>query len=125
MGLILDSSVLISAERQGKNARQMLTSIAGKIGETEVGISVVTLVELAHGAARADTPERGANRQNFIAELLTAMPIHPVTVSLSLRTGQLDREKQTRGIRNPLSHLLIGITALELGFSRGTGNLPH
>jgi len=74
MGLILDSSVLISAERQGKNARQMLTSIADKIGETEVGISVVTLIELAHGAARADTPERRASRQNFIAELLTPCP---------------------------------------------------
>ena len=37
MGLILDSSVLISAGRQGKNAREMLTSIADKIGETEVG----------------------------------------------------------------------------------------
>jgi hypothetical protein len=37
MGLILDSSVLIAAERQGKNARQMLTVIAGKIGETDVG----------------------------------------------------------------------------------------
>jgi len=119
MGLILDSSVLISAERQGKNARQMLTSIADKIGETEVGISVVTLIELAHGAARADTPERRANRQNFIAELLTAMPIHPVTVPLALRTGQLDGENQARGIRIPLSDLLIGVTALELGFSVG------
>ncbi len=125
MGLILDSSVLISAERQGKNARQMLTSIADKIGETEVGISVVTLIELAHGAARADTPERRANRQNFIAELLTAMPIHPVTVSLALRTGQLDGENQARGIRIPLSDLLIGVTALELGFSVGTANLRH
>ena len=75
VGLILDSSVLISAERQGKNARQMLASIADKISETEVGISVVTLIELAHGAARADSPERRANRQNFIAELLTALPV--------------------------------------------------
>src|SRR6266478_102685 len=125
MGLILDSSVLISAERQGKNARQMLTSIADKIGETEVGISVVTLVELAHGAARADTSDRRANRQNFIAELLTAMPIHPVIVSLALRTGQLDGESQARGIRIPLSDLLIGVTALELGFSVGTANFAN
>src|SRR5216683_2938390 len=125
MGLILDSSVLISAERQGKNARQMLTSIADKIGETEVGISVVTLIELAHGAARADTPIRGANRQNFIAELLTAMPVHSVTVSLALRTGQLDGENQARGIRIPLSDLLIGVTVLELGYSVGTANLRH
>jgi hypothetical protein len=28
MGLILDSSVLIAAERQGQNARQMLAAIA-------------------------------------------------------------------------------------------------
>lgn len=56
MGLILDSSVLIAAERQSKNARQVLTSLAREVGETEVGISVVTLIELAHGAARADTP---------------------------------------------------------------------
>jgi predicted nucleic acid-binding protein len=103
----------------------MLASIASKIGETEVGISVVTLLELAHGAARADTSERKATRQDFIAELLTAMPTHPVTVSLALRTGQLDGENQARGIRIPLSDLLIGVTALELSFSVGTANLRH
>jgi predicted nucleic acid-binding protein len=56
MGLILDSSVLITAERQGKNARQVLAAMSKHLGEVEVGISVVTLIELAHGAARADTP---------------------------------------------------------------------
>jgi predicted nucleic acid-binding protein len=65
---ILDSSVLIAAKRQGKNARQALTAIRERIGETEVGISVVTLIELAHGAARADTPQRQRKRQKFIQE---------------------------------------------------------
>ncbi len=125
MGLILDSSVLIAAGRQGKNARQMLTAIAGKIGGTAVGISVVTLIELAHGAARADSPERKASRQKFIAELLTAMPVYPVTVPVALRTGQLDGENQARGIRIPISDLLIGVTALELGYGVGTANLRH
>jgi tRNA(fMet)-specific endonuclease VapC len=54
MGLILDSSVLIAAERQGQNVRQMLAAISSHAGNTEVAISVVTLIELAHGAARAD-----------------------------------------------------------------------
>ena len=58
MGLILDSSVLITAERQGLNARQMLAAISSAIGGDEIGMSVVTLIELAHGAARADTLER-------------------------------------------------------------------
>ena len=125
MGLILDSSVLVASEREGKNARQILTVIARKIGETDVGISVVTLIELAHGAARADTPERKEKRQKFIQELLTAMPIHPVTAPLALRAGPPDGESQARGTRIPLPDLLIGVTALGLGYSVATTNLRH
>jgi predicted nucleic acid-binding protein len=51
--------------------------------------------------------------------------MHPVTVSLALRVGQIDGENQAKGIRLPLSDLLIGVTALELGYSVATGNLRH
>jgi predicted nucleic acid-binding protein len=125
MGLILDSSLLVAAERQGKNARQMLADIAREVGETEVAISVVTLIELAHGAARAGTAERKAKRQQFTQELVTALPIHSVTAPVALRAGQIDGENQARGIRIPLSDLLIGVTALELGFSVATANVRH
>src|SRR5580704_17270190 len=125
MGLILDSSVLITAERQGKNARQVLTSIAQEVGETEIGISVVTLIELAHGAARAGTPERKLMREKFIEELLTAMPVYPVTVSMALRDGQLDGQNQARGVRVALPDRLVGLVALELGYSVVTSNLRH
>jgi predicted nucleic acid-binding protein len=125
MGLILDSSVLITAERQGQNARQMLTVISRTTGNTDVALSVVTLIELAHGAARADTAERRVKRQQFIQELLTALPIHPVTVSVALRVGQIDGENQAKGVRLPLADLLIGVTALELEYSVATGNLRH
>ena len=125
MGLILDSSVLIAAERQRKNARQMLAGIAQVVGNTEIAISVVTLIELAHGASRADTRQRKAKRLQFIEELLTALPVHSVTVSIALRAGQIDGENQARGVRLPLSDLLIGVTALELGYSVATGNLRH
>jgi predicted nucleic acid-binding protein len=74
---------------------------------------------------RADTPQRKAKRQQFIQELLSALPIHPVTVSVALRTGQIDGENQAKGVRLPLSDLLIGVTALELGYNLATGNLRH
>lgn len=125
MGLILDSSVLIKAERQGQNARRMLSAIARTAGETEIALSVVTLIELAHGAARADTAERRTKRQQFIQELLMALPIHPVTVAIALRVGQIDGENQAKGVRLPLADLLIGVTALELGYTVATGNLRH
>jgi predicted nucleic acid-binding protein len=125
MGLILDSSVLVTSERQGKNARQTFSAIAGEIGDTEIGISVITLIELAHGAARADNPERKAKRERFIQEVVTAVPVHLVTVPIAIRTGVLDGENQARGMRVPLPDLLIAVTALELGFSVGTANLRH
>jgi predicted nucleic acid-binding protein len=125
MGLILDSSVLISAERQGQNARHMLAAISRRSGDHEIALSVVTLIELAHGAARADTAERKAKRQQFIQELLTALPIHPVSAPVALRVGQIDGENQAKGVRIPLADLLIGVTALELGYQVATANFRH
>ncbi len=91
MGLILDSSVLITAERQGQNARQVLAAISAKAGNRDIAISGVTLIELAHGAARADTSQRKEKRHQFIQELLTALPVHPITVSLALLLFVPDR----------------------------------
>jgi predicted nucleic acid-binding protein len=125
MGVILDSSVLISAERQGQNARQMLSAVFRKTGDTEVALSVITLLELAHGAARADTRERKLKREQFIHELITALPIHPVTTTIALSVGQIDDASQAKGIRLPLADLLIAVTALELGYAVATGNLRH
>jgi predicted nucleic acid-binding protein len=125
MGVILDSSVLVTAERRGSNARQMLAAVSAQLGDTEIALSVITLLELAHGAARADTPERKTKREQFIEELLTALPVHPVTAAVALRTGQIDGENQARGVRLPLADLLIGVTALELGFSVATRNARH
>ena len=125
MGLILDSSLLIAAERQGQNARQLLTGLASATGNEEIALSVVTLIELAHGAARADTPQRRARRQQFIQELIAAVPVHPVTVAIGLRAGELDGECQAKGIRVPLADLLVGVTALHLGYSVASANLRH
>jgi hypothetical protein len=51
--------------------------IAGRAGGEEVAFSVVTLIELAHGPARADTAERKTMRRQFLQKLTTALPVHP------------------------------------------------
>ncbi|MHB2008015.1 MAG: PIN domain-containing protein [Acidobacteriaceae bacterium] len=125
MGLILDSSVLIAAERKGKNARNALAEIALRAAGEDVAVSVVTLIELAHGIARSDTPERKAMRQQFLNEMMEAVPVHPVSVPVALRAGRIDGENAARGVRLALSDLLIGVTALELGYRVATGNVRH
>ena len=125
MGLILDSTAAVAAERQGKNARQLLESVARETGDEGIAVSVITVLELAHGVTRADTPERRGRRQRFLDELLTGVPIQPVTVVIALRAGQIDGQSQSKGIRIPLSDLLIGVSALELGYGVGTANTRH
>ncbi len=122
---MLDSTAAVAAERQGKNARQLLETVARGTGDEGIAISVVTVLELAHGITRADTAERQERRQRFLHELLTGVPVQPVTVQIALRAGQIDGQSQARGIRIPLSDLLIGASALELGYRVGTANVRH
>jgi len=59
MGLILDSSVAITAERRGLPVEGMLAAIRGIVGSTEIALSVVSVMELEHGIWRArDRVER-------------------------------------------------------------------
>ena len=125
MGLVLDSSAAVAAERQGKNTKQLLEAVALETGDNDIAISVVTLIELAHGLTRADTPERRDKRQRFLQELMSVIPVHPVTAQVALRAGRIDGQSQAKGIRIPLSDLLIGVTALELGYRIGTHNVRH
>lgn len=125
MGLILDSSVLIACERKGQNARQAMAEIAGRAPGEDVAISVITVIELAHGVARANTPQRRDTRSRFLNDLIAALPIHPVSVSVAPRAGQIDGENTARGVRVALSDLLIGVTALELGYRVATANSRH
>jgi len=53
MGLILDSSILIAGERGGESVRAILKRVQATQGETESGLSAVTVVELTHGIYRA------------------------------------------------------------------------
>jgi predicted nucleic acid-binding protein len=107
VGLILDSSVLIAAARKGRNARQALAEIAVHAAGEDIALSVVTVMELAHGAVRANTPQRKTARQQFIHELMAAIPVHSVSASVALRAGQIDGESAARGVTLPL-HTILG-----------------
>lgn len=125
MGLVLDSSVLIASERRGWNARRTLAEVASHAPGEEVAMSVITVLEMAHGAARAETPERRSMRMQFLLELMGAIPLHSITPALALRAGEIDADTAARGVRIALSDLLIGVTALDLGYRVATTNLRH
>ena len=125
MGIILDSSIIIAAERRGHTVRQILEQIRSGQGELEIGLSVVTIAELVHGAYRARTQEQQDRRLEFIERLASDVPIHPVTLEIARLAGRIEGQQEGQGIRLAFEDLLIGTTALALGHDVATLNLRH
>jgi len=125
MGLILDSSVVIAAERRGDTPAQLVAGIAAIAGNQEAALSAVGLTELVHGIYRADTTERRIHREQFVEELRAGLTVYPYTDQTALLAGRIDGEQTAKGVMIPFPDLLIGATALSLGFAVLTSNARH
>lgn len=62
MGVILDSSVMIGAERRGETVEQLIERIVGSTGDQDAALSAVGLTEIVHGIYRASTPRIHSRR---------------------------------------------------------------
>ncbi len=125
VGLILDSSVLIAGERQGHSIRQVLRQVRDKYGDTEAALSAVTVVELTHGIYRAKTEIDRARRQTFAEEVYRDMVVHPLDFEVANLVGQIQAEQMAQGVSIAFQDLLIGVTALHLGYDLVTLNVRH
>lgn len=96
MGIILDSSVIIAAERRGHTVRQILEQVQASQGEIEIGLSVVTVAELVHGAYRAKTAEQQQGRLAFIERLCQDVPVHPVTIAIARTAGRIEGQQEPK-----------------------------
>jgi predicted nucleic acid-binding protein len=78
VGIVLDSSVIIAAERRGHTVREILEQVKAVQSEIEIGVSVVTIAELVHGAYRTKTQAQQQRRLEFIDRGPTASDRRPV-----------------------------------------------
>ncbi|MGA2902821.1 MAG: PIN domain-containing protein [Candidatus Korobacteraceae bacterium] len=123
--MILDSSVVVAAERRGHTVPQILDQIRSTYGETDVGLSVVTVAELVHGAYRTKAEADRLRRLDFIEELCCDVPIHPITLEIARVIGRIEGQQAAKGISLAFEDVAIGVTALELGFEVATLNVRH
>jgi tRNA(fMet)-specific endonuclease VapC len=122
VGLILDTSVIVRAERRGRSVAEILAQVRDTYGETEVGMSVVTIAELTHGVERSKSEQQRQRSQAFVDDVLAAFTAYPVTAGIAQRVGVISAQAAKQGITVPFEDLLIGATALELGFELATHN---
>ena len=125
MGLILDTSILIASERRGEPIEDILRYTRAVHGEVEVALSAISVVELTHGIYRAKSDADRERRRVFAAGVLHDFVVHPVTLEIAELAGRIEGELAAQGKLIALQDLLIGATALSLGYDVATLNLRH
>ena len=121
MGVILDTSVLIEAERRESEITRFIKS-----REDEVfGLSVITVAELLHGVHRAHSTRRRVKRNAYVEKVIEFFPIYNFEISTARIYAELWSHLSKKGVQIGAHDLIIGATALSLGFSVATYNKGH
>lgn len=125
LGVVLDSTVVITAERKTLSVLQLVEMIHNGVGDIEVSLSPITVAELVHGIYRAKTPEVSQRRREYIRELIDLIPVHPITVQTAYLVGQIEGQEAAKGNVLPFNDLLIAAAAIEQGYAIVTDNVRH
>jgi len=121
VGIILDTSVLIEAERGRLNVEDL---VDGRENE-HFGLSVITVSELLHGVHRADSRKRRLKRSAYVEKVIELFPVYPFDLGAARIYAEIWANLLGRGFQVGAHDLLIASTALSLGFSVASFNKRH
>ena len=117
MGLVIDSSQIIDAERRGADLRAVIDAP----GELPF-LASITVSEIAVGALLADTEQRRTQRMQLLTDLLAAIPVLPFGTTEARTHAELRVNLRLRGTPIGAMDLLIAATALANGHGVLTRN---
>ena len=121
MGVILDSSVLIEAERGHLDIDRFIND-----RETQpFGLSVITVAELLHGVHRADSEKRRVKRSAYVEKVIELFPIYTFGMDAARVYAQLWAGLLRKGVQIGAHDLIIASTAIALGFSVASFDKRH
>lgn len=114
-GFLIDTSVLVDAERGG-------TALERVPREEEHAISVITVSELLHGFHRAAAGARRTQRQVFVENVLGELEAIPITSEVGRVHAYIWAGLETAGEIVGVHDLWIAATALAHGLQVATTN---
>jgi tRNA(fMet)-specific endonuclease VapC len=115
VAVLIDTSVLVDAERRGR-------SLDDAVGDADRAISVITASELLHGVHRARTASARARRSAFVEHLLSALDPLPVTTGIARVHAEIWAALEREGTPIGSHDLWIAATALGRGLDVATAN---
>jgi predicted nucleic acid-binding protein len=116
MATLIDSSVLIAAERGQLN----FDDFAARYAEEDVAVSAVTASELLHGVDRARTAAQRHRRQAFVEGLLAQLPVIAFDLTVARVHASLWAGLARRGVAVGERDLMIAATAIANGYGVAT-----
>ena len=119
MGVLIDASILIDAERGRIDVRRYTK---GREHE-EFFLSVVTASELLHGVHRAANEEIRNKRSAFVEAIIGKWPILEIDLQTARSHAQIWAYLATRGILIGPHDLWLGATCLARGLRMATSNV--
>lgn len=119
MGLLVDSGLLIAAER----GRVQLHQVISNRWDEPLAISVITASELLHGIHRASTPEQADKRRQFVEFVLSLFPVIAIELEVARCHARIWAELQVRGQLIGAHDLLIAATAIATQYDLLTLNV--
>jgi len=119
MSVILDTSILIAYERGSLNLDKLVKGRASEL----FGISVITVSELLHGVHRADSKSRRLKREAFVQKVIDVFPVYTFDVPAARIYAEIWVHLLKKGVQIGAHDLMIGATAISLGFSVATHNV--
>jgi predicted nucleic acid-binding protein len=122
MGLILDSSVLIAAEKGQLNLVLLLQT---ETANQPVAIAAITASELLHGCERAREGKRKVHRRLFVEEVLDTIPTLPFDLDIAREHARLWARLASTGKLIGAHDLLIAAACLHLEYALATVNIQE
>ncbi len=123
MGVVLDTSVFISAERRGWSAVKLVASLLSHFPDMKFQIPSTVAAELIQGIFQASTPLLAKDRSTFVIAILNAFPVAPMLESTAWIAGRIRGEQAKIGNSLPFADSLIAACALELDDAVLTANV--
>ena len=111
MGTLIDTSVLIEAER----GRVDLDDLLARHGSGEAALAAITASEMLYGVHRATTPEHRNHRKAFLESLLAQFAVIAFDLVAARVHARLGAELAASGLRIGANDLLIAATAIATG----------
>lgn len=118
MGTLIDTSVLVAAERGDLNLSEIVKS-----ADDDAFISVITVSEMLHGLHRATTTVIRERRSRFIEQLLDLLAVVPIDVEIARQHSSIWAHLAMKGNMIGMNDSWLAATCIANDLTMATANV--